>query len=80
MVMVSSSSSLGSKSLWLQLAYLDREVLLNILSDAREGKGRLRSHADWITHLRGQNIARVLIKQNNSQSQAFMDSVVPVGN
>lgn len=65
---------------WLTWTERSESIFLNILSDARNGKGRPRSHADWVTHLRGQNVARVLIKRNNSRSQAFMDSVIPVGN
>ena len=65
---------------WLTWTERSESIFLYILSNARNGKGKPRSHGDWVAHLRGQKVARVLIKQNNSRSQAFMDSMVPVSN
>ena len=62
---------------WLTWTEQCESKFLNILSDARTSKGKPRSHSDWVSELRGQQTARILIKQNNSWSEAFMSKVVP---
>jgi len=65
---------------WLDWTERCEDIFLNILSDVHAGKAKPRAHADWVNRLRGQQTTRILTKQNNSRSQAFMDSVVPIGN
>jgi hypothetical protein len=62
---------------WLTWTERCESIFLNILSDVRTGKGKPKSHADWVSALRGQQTARILIKRNNSRSEDFMSKVVP---
>ena len=55
-------------------------VFLKILSDARDGKGKPKSLTNWRSKLHEQQFTHILIKHNESWSQAFMDRVVPVVN
>jgi hypothetical protein len=64
---------------WLNWTERCEMVFLNILSDARTGKGKPKSLTKWKDELRGQRVARQLIEHNYSRSQAFMDRVVPFG-
>jgi hypothetical protein len=64
---------------WLTWTERCENIFQKILSDARAGVGKPKSHADWVTHLRGQQTSRNLILHNKSWSQAFMDRVLPVG-
>jgi hypothetical protein len=65
---------------WLTWTERCESIFLNIMSDVCDGKGKPRALADWVSHLRGQQTSRILIKQNKTRSQAFMDRVVPIGN
>jgi hypothetical protein len=64
---------------WLEWTERCEDIYLNIINNIREGKGTPKSHADWISFLQGQKIARALVNNNSSLSQRLMDSVVPVG-
>ncbi|KDR76619.1 hypothetical protein GALMADRAFT_67036, partial [Galerina marginata CBS 339.88] len=64
---------------WLEWTERSEEIFQNILKDVRCGTAQPKSLSDWISQLRGQNVSRVLLKQNNSRSKQFMDTVVPIG-
>ena len=65
---------------WLTWTERCEDTFQNILSNARSGVARPKSHSEWDNALRGQATSRILIKQNNSRSKAFIDRVVPFGN
>jgi hypothetical protein len=50
---------------------------VNIMDGVRKGTAKPKSHADWVSSLRGQSTSRVLIKNNKARSQAFLDRIVP---
>ena len=65
---------------WLAWTQQCEDIFQNILSDVCTSKAKLRAQAEWVSRLHGQQTSHTLIKLNNSQLQAFMDGVVPVGN
>ncbi|KAF8156129.1 hypothetical protein B0H34DRAFT_799189 [Crassisporium funariophilum] len=64
---------------WLDWTEQCEDIFQRILSGIHDGTGRPRSTTQWLTHLRGQNISRVLIKHNDVRLQQFMDAMVPIG-
>ena len=49
---------------------------MNIMDGVRKGTAKPKSHADWVSSLRGQSTSHVLIKNNKARSQAFLDRIV----
>jgi hypothetical protein len=62
---------------WLDWTERCEEIFLNIMDGVHDGTTKPKSHAEWVSFLRGQSTSRILIKQNNARSQAFLDKVVP---
>ncbi|KAF8153043.1 hypothetical protein B0H34DRAFT_861250 [Crassisporium funariophilum] len=64
---------------WLDWTERCEDIFQRILTGIHDGTGRPRSTTQWLTHLRGQNVSRILIKHNDVRSQQFMDAMVPIG-